>query len=90
MYQGENTGNIDIHPSLHKLPTTQKYDANDIINSGIANDPHGSRNIYMDNQYYTPQLFSLMESNYNLMALGTYRANRKVSESVKLLLDLKI
>ena len=68
-------------------PPRRKYYYNDIINSGIANDPHGSRNLYMNNQYYTPQLFSLMESNYNLMAVGTYRSNRKVSDSVKLLLE---
>ena len=30
-----------------------------------------------------------MDSNYNLMAVGTIRANRKVFESEKLLLDKK-
>ena len=60
VYQGENIVNIDIHPSLQKLTTTQKYDANDIIESGIKNDPHGSRHIYMENKYAAPQLFSLM------------------------------
>ena len=47
VYQGENTVNIDMHPSLQKLPTTQKYDANDVINSVITNYLHGSRYIYI-------------------------------------------
>ena len=43
----------------------------------------------MENKYAAPQLFSLLESNYIPMAVGTCRANRKLFESKKLLLDLK-
>ena len=71
VYQGNNKENIEIHPSLQKIPTTKKYVANYIINSGIANGPHGSRHIYMENQYAFIKLFSLMESNYNMREVVT-------------------
>ena len=60
VYQGKNTANTDIRPSLNNLPTTQKTVANAIIKIWIKNDPHGSRHIYMDNQYAAQQLFSLI------------------------------
>ena len=69
MYQNENTVNIEIKPPLHKQPITHKYDANDIIKSGITNYYHGSRHIYMDNQYADPPIFGMMESNYNPRAV---------------------
>ena len=81
MYQGKNTENIKIHPSLHNLTTTQKYVANTIIKSGIENYTHGSRNIFIDNRYVSPQFFTLMESNYNLRLVGTCIANRKLFDS---------
>ena len=87
MFQGNNTANIDIHPSVHNLPTTQKDFANDRIKSGIANDPSGSRHIYMDNQCAAWQLFSLMERNYNMRDVGICRANIKGFDSEQLLLD---
>ena len=31
-----------------------------MINNGIANGPHGSTHIYMDNIYYDPQLFAMI------------------------------
>ena len=49
LYKGNNTSNIDIYPSLHNLPTTQKAAYNAITKSGVANDTHGSRHIYMVN-----------------------------------------
>ena len=33
--QGNNTENIDIHPSLQNLPTTHKYVSKDIIKRGV-------------------------------------------------------
>ena len=81
VYQGNNTENIDIHPSLRNLPTTQKSIANAIIKSVIANYPHGYRHIFLDNRYSAPQLFTLVERNYNLRAVETCRANRKVFDS---------
>ena len=45
VYQGSNKANIDIHPTLHKLPTTQKAVANAILKSRIDNDPNGSRRL---------------------------------------------
>ena len=47
MYQYNNTEKNHIHPSIHNLFTTQKCVANDIINSGIKNNPHGSKHIYI-------------------------------------------
>ena len=77
VHQGKNTENIEIHPSLHNLSTTQKSVANTIIKSGITNDTRGSRHICMDNKYDNPQVFSLIESNYNTSEVGICRANRK-------------
>ena len=37
VYQGKIAENIDIQPSLHNLPTTQKVVANSIINNRIEN-----------------------------------------------------
>ena len=76
VYQGSNKANIDIHPTLHKLPTTKKVVANAILKNRIDNDPNGSRRLYMDNRYASPQVFALMLSSYNLRAVGTCRANR--------------
>jgi hypothetical protein len=50
VYQGRNSQNIDIHPSIHSLPTTQKA----VLNAVIAMDlhkskNHGARHIAMDN-----------------------------------------
>ena len=49
VFQGKNTENIYIHPSLHNLLTTQKAVADDLIKSVITNNPHGSRHLYMEN-----------------------------------------
>ena len=43
----------------------------------FKNDPNVSRHLYMDNQYYDPQLFELMERSYNMRGVGTCRSNRK-------------
>ena len=81
VYQGANKSNIDIDPSTTKLPTTQKAVANAILKSGIANDPDGSRHMFMDNHYTVPQLLALMETTYNMRGCGTCRANRKGFDS---------
>ena len=84
VYQGKNKANIDIDSTITHLPTTQKAVANAIIKSGIANDPHGCRHIFMDNRYAAPQLFALMSTNYNIRGCGTCKANRKGFDSEKL------
>ena len=56
-----------------------------MINSGIKNDPHISRHVYIDNPYDAPQLFSCMEINYNIRTEGTCRSNWKVFESEQLI-----
>ena len=87
MYHGKNTENIDIHPSLHNLPTTQKAFENAIIKSVIENDPRGYRHIYVNNRYASLQQFPIMGSNYNLREVGTRISNRKGYDSEQLLLD---
>ena len=84
VYQGKNRNNIDVHEEAKKLPTTQKAVANAILKSEIANDPHGSRHLYMDNRYTAPQLLALMVTNWNLRGVGTCKANRKGFASHKL------
>ena len=81
VYQGKNKANIDIHPSVRHLPTTQKAVANAILKSQIANDLDGCRYLFMDNRYAAPQLLALMLTNYNIRAVGTCKANRKGFES---------
>ena len=43
----------------------------------------------MGNWYAAPQPFSLMDSNYNLRVVGTFRDNRKLFDYEKFLLDKK-
>ena len=87
VYQGKNRNNIDVHEEAKKLPTTQKAVANAILKSEIANDPHGSRHLYMDNRYTAPQLLALMVTNWNLRGVGTCKANRKGFASSKLVIQ---
>ena len=57
VYQGKNKANVEIHPSLRSLPTTQKTVANSILKLVVDNDKDGCRYLYMDNRYAAPQLF---------------------------------
>ena len=41
----------------------------------------------MDNKYTATHIFALMESKYNLRVMGTFRFNRKIFDSEKILLD---
>ena len=54
LYQGKNKSNIYIHPSLIVLTNTQKSVANEILKSGIDNDEHGSRHLFIENRYDAP------------------------------------
>ena len=71
VYQGKNKANTDTAPMIANLPTTQKAVANAIIKSGINNDAHGCRYMFMDNQYATPQLLALMSKDWNVRGVGT-------------------
>eukprot|EP00957_Ditylum_brightwellii_P138051 10524783-Ditylum_brightwellii.AAC.1 len=42
VYQGKNSGNIDVDEKAKYLPTTMKVVVNACIASGIANDPRGT------------------------------------------------
>ena len=42
VYQGKNTANIDVHPLVKNLSTTQKAVVNAILKSKIDNDIDGS------------------------------------------------
>ena len=87
VYQGKNRANIDIHPSVQALPTTQKAVANAILKADIDNDNHGCRFLFMDNRYAAPQLFAMMQTNWNIRGVGTCKANRKGFDSEGLRLD---
>ncbi len=50
VYQGKNATNAFIAEEAHNLPTTQKAVVNAIVLSGIANEPDGMREIYMNNR----------------------------------------
>eukprot|EP00957_Ditylum_brightwellii_P091677 6980906-Ditylum_brightwellii.AAC.1 len=76
-YQGKNRANIDIDPTIKRLPTTQKDVANAILISDIANDPNGCKLLYMDNCYAAPQLFAIMVTTWNIRVVGICKSNRK-------------
>ena len=44
----------------------------------------------MYNWYAAPQLFEMTDRNYNTRVVGKFRANRKVFDSEKLLLDKNV
>jgi hypothetical protein len=77
VYQGKNSTNVFIAEEAHNLPTTQKAVVNAIVLSGIANEPDGMREMYMDNRYSAPTLFVLLREKYNILACGTVQSNRK-------------
>ena len=87
--QGKNTSNIDTHPSLYNLPTKHIYISDAIIKSGIENNPHGSIHLYMDNRYADPQLFSLMDSDFNMNVVAKFISKRKLFDSEQLILRKK-
>ena len=74
--QDKNKANININSMLYKISTTQKAVTDVILRSRIANDKDGSTHIYRDNRYTAPQLFALMQTNFNLREIGTYNTNR--------------
>ena len=47
VYEGNNTENIEIHPSPHKIPTRKKYVSNYRIKSVIEHNSCGYRHLYM-------------------------------------------
>lgn len=44
--------------------------------SGIANEPNGMREMYMDTHYFALSLFVLLHEKYKILACGTVRTNR--------------
>ena len=89
VYQGKNKANIDVHPTVKHLPTTQKAVANSILKAGIDNDTNGCRYLFMDNRYAAPQPLALMLTNYNICAVRTCKANRTGFDSEGLKLPKK-
>jgi hypothetical protein len=76
VYQGKNATNAFVVVEAHNLPTTQKAVVNTIVLSGIANEPNGIREMYMDNRYSMPTLFILLREKYSILACGTVWSNR--------------
>jgi hypothetical protein len=78
VYQGKNASNIDIHPSIRSLPTTQKA----VLNAMIAlemheNKNHGARHVSLDNRYQCPELAHVLREKFHILSTGTVRRNRK-------------
>ena len=85
VYQGKNRNNIDVHDDAKTLPTTQKAVANAILKSEIANDPYGSRHLFMDNRYSAPQLLALMLTNWNCEEWGLAKPIEKALQVINYL-----
>ena len=69
---------------------TKKSAANATLKTQITNDPNVCRYMFLDNRYASPQLVSIMTSECNIRAIGTFRANIIVFESEALKLDNKV
>ena len=68
VYQGKYATNAFIMAEAYNLLTKQKAVINAIVKSGIANEPNGMREIYMDNKYSVPTLFvSFCKRNTTLL-----------------------
>ena len=78
VYQGKNASNIDIHPSIETLPTTQKAVLNAVISMGLAEKcTDGARHVTMDNRYQCPELAFTLRQKFRVYSTGTCRVNRK-------------
>jgi hypothetical protein len=78
VYQGKNPCNIDIHPSISSLPTTQKAVVNACIGMGLhQKTTDGARHISMDNRYQCPELAFTLREKFRVNSTGTCRVNRK-------------
>ena len=81
---------MGIHPRAGYLPTTQKLVASAILKSQITNDPDVFRYMFLENKYTSPQLLSMVTSECNIMAVGTFSAKICVFYSEALKLDNKV
>lgn len=77
VYEGKHATNARIVEEAWMLPTTQKAVVNEIVSCGIATDPDGMLEFFMDNRYTTPELFVLLQEKYHILACGTIRSNCK-------------
>ena len=62
VYQGNNQKNVDVHPRVRGLTTTQRYVANSILKTQIENDPIICRYLFLHRRYASPQLLEIMTS----------------------------
>ena len=49
------------------LPMMQKAVVNARVSSVIVDNPHGMREIYMDDCYLAPELFVMLKEKYKLL-----------------------
>ena len=77
VYQGKNANNINIHPAIQDLPTTQKAVANSLHSTGLHEETQGMHCLSMDNRYQCPELAMICRDKYNCYSSGTTRQNRK-------------
>ncbi len=64
---------ISIAPDLWHLPTTQKA----VVKMGLYKYPVEFRDLFMDNQYSTPELIVMFKVQYKILACGTICKNNK-------------
>ena len=76
MYQGKNLEIIGIPEEIKSLSSMQKTVANAVMQSGIGNDPHGMRLLFMDNRYTATPLFIILKELFDILCAGTTRKNR--------------
>ncbi|CAB9517121.1 unknown protein [Seminavis robusta] len=75
VYQGRNAANINIDPSIHDLPTTQKATMNAVM-AAFGTETRGARHLALDNRYQCPELAVLLLTKCNIYSTGTCRRRR--------------
>jgi hypothetical protein len=77
VYQGKCDTNVGVSDEIGELPTMQKAVVHAIVETGIANDPDGAREVSADNRYGACELARLCELRLDISLNSTTRTNRK-------------
>ena len=76
MYQGKNTGKIDISYHTKQLPTLMKAFINSVLASNVKHYHYGARRLLLDDMYACLDLVAILFEEMDLIGGGTCRKNR--------------
>ncbi len=72
----KNEHNIMISSDLWHFPTTQNSVVKLNISTGFHKDPDGLWDVFVNNQYSSPELFVILKMQYKTLAMGLIWTNR--------------